>query len=102
MDNGILGGGIIVTMIISFWDNIRRHLWKFAEFFICRYEFNGNITRYGAAYIWDSLKNRKSLSPIYEHRLMGSGNDAKLFIREIGFRNFRLVFFWNGTNISKN
>jgi len=89
----IIGGGILMTLLISFWEKLRGFVWVMLGFFVCRYKFSGSFCKYGAIYAWDNLGNKKSLSPLYDNVYRGSGDEAKMFIRETGFNNPRIVFF---------
>lgn len=90
--NGLLGGGILLTILAATWQHVRGFLWKFAQFFICRTIFEGCFAKYGCVYVWDKLKHKRSLSPIYTFDFLGSGSESKVFIKEIGFRNYRVIF----------
>lgn len=87
----LFSGGIMLAVLIGFWDKIKSLLWHFASYFICHYRFDGEFYKFGATLAWDKLKNKASLSPIYAFDIRGSGKDIKVFIREVGFKNFRFI-----------
>ena len=89
----LLGGGILLTVIVTCWDKVRGFLWNFLALFIAEFRFDNQLTKYGAVYAWDSLKNKKSMAPIYKTELFGSGANSRVLIRETGFANLRLVWF---------
>lgn len=89
----VFTGGIFIAIIAATWNKIRDMLWYFAEFFICRFNGEGIYSKYASVYIWNKLKNKPSFAPIYNSILLGSGNESRIFIREVGFKNFRLVWF---------
>ncbi|MBD3350808.1 MAG: AAA family ATPase [Candidatus Lokiarchaeota archaeon] len=97
----LLGGGIFLTIIIAAWEKIKQFIWHFASYLICGYEFCDDFYKYGAIYVWDKLNNSKSLSPNYQSKLVGSGKEAKMLIREVGFNNFRIVKFGKVPTLAK-
>jgi len=90
--NPILTGGIFATLLVAVWDKIKGILWYFLSFFICKCDCTDVFYKYAASYVWKKLKFKKSLSPIYDYAYLGSDKEAKIFIKEYGFNNFRLIF----------
>lgn len=93
MNEKMFQSGIIATLIVAVWDKVKAAIWSVCSLFICYYEFKSSFIKYGATYVWDKLGRTTSLSPIYLAVHLGSSSESKMFIREIGFNNFRLVFF---------
>jgi hypothetical protein len=86
-------GGIFLAIVLAIWGRIKAVFWYFMSFVIFRHSCVGRFYKYAATYAWDNLKNRRSLAPIFKDGLYGSGKEARLFIKETGFRNLRLVWF---------
>ncbi len=84
--------GVLAVGLVSFWDKIQGGFWKVAGVFVCRWTAKGEFTKFGLAFVWDKLKRKRSLSPLYSACLYGSGEEQRMLIREIGFDNPRLIW----------